>query len=251
VGDQRGVGTTTIAINSAAWLGCGDERNRQVLLVDASDNQRGVLQYLGLEPGRNHSQMIQAWLEKDSLDPQDVQNNISRYIPHTQSQNPVLDILVLPSTSLSASDKDRLRSYRAYEFVSAMCHAARDTGYDFLIADLGAFPLNELTTELLRQAHWIGLIGNDMPSIQAQPKKWNPQIITGTIASVVRLDHLPPERLADLANDRHPKLQSHCIPWVKESLWRNELSPRIPFVLADKSSEFAKAIFDLAQSWLP
>jgi cellulose biosynthesis protein BcsQ len=140
VGVRRGVGTTTLTVNTAAILGV--VARRKTLLLDVSGNESGVGDHLGVSDDCGLLGLTTPFLRAGQISAEELAEHVVRYEPGEPWQPGVSTLDVLPGFNrgeLSPAEADRLRSYRGVHLVNAVCRAARLAGYEFVVSDNGAW----------------------------------------------------------------------------------------------------------------
>jgi cellulose biosynthesis protein BcsQ len=138
VGVSPGAGTTTLAINMAALLGV--VARQKTLLLDTSGNRRGICYHLGVPSTGGLLALATPWLRNGCVSADKLVQQVVHYEPGRPWPPGVSALDILPGfdrDALSPTEADRIFAYRGIQLVHAVCQAAQDAGYEFVLLDNG------------------------------------------------------------------------------------------------------------------
>jgi hypothetical protein len=140
VGTSSGVGATTLIVNTATILGV--VARRRTLLLDLSGNARGVCDLLGGSNTGGVLKLISPWLGDGVISPKELLQQIGRYDPGGPWMPGASALDILPGfdrAMLSPTEAENIYAFRGAHLVGAICQAAYEAGYEFVLWDNGVW----------------------------------------------------------------------------------------------------------------
>jgi integrase/cellulose biosynthesis protein BcsQ len=162
VGVRHGVGTTTLAVNMAAILGV--VARCKTLLLDLSGNASGVEDHLGISRGRNLLNLTTPFLSAGQITIEDLAEQTVRYEPGEPWSTGVSALDIVPGfrrDQLSSAEADRVFAYRGVQLVRAVCQAANQAGYEFVLLDNGIWQEDIPRNAMLINSEQVVLVSTD------------------------------------------------------------------------------------------
>ncbi len=159
-----GIETAFLAANVAAIIGV--VARRKTLLLDLSDNKARINTCLGISADHNLLNLVAPFLRDGRISVDDLAKQVQHYEPGGLWADGISALDALPGfdrSHLSPAEMDRLSTYREVELVNAVYESAKQAGYEFVLADGGAWPkaISGMGVGLSSKQGWAILVSTD------------------------------------------------------------------------------------------